>query len=665
MRAHQTNIDRSIYDTADPHRRAKRAALRNNPQMTILVKNLRAIVSLLLLGAAEPMFLQAQTPETYTFTTNRMVPDGNDAGLSDVRNINSDIGTIASVKVRLKITGEFNGDLYGYIRHSTGFTVLLNRPGKTAANLHGYSGSGFDVTFQTGASNGDVHVYQNVTVPPDGSPLTGGWEPDGRNVDPANVTDASLRSTSLTNFNGLNAAGDWTLYLADVQSGGTNMLTEWSLDISGAAYPTIAWANPADIVYSSALAASQLNATATYNSTNVAGTFTYTPAAGTVLNASNTQTLSVTFTPADPTAFLPTSGNVVINVAPAPLTITANSQTKTYGAALPALTASYGGFVLGQGTGDLTSLATLATTASSASDAGNYPITANGAASPNYAFSYVAGTLSIIQSLTLGAIASSANPALPGANARFTLGVSAVAPGAGTPTGTVNFRIDGSVAGSSVLSGGAAAFTINTLAHGSHTVVAEFAGNLDFAGATNSLAPAQVINTPPVAGNYTIARYPTQSVKVQVSTLLANDSDADGDTLSLSVSSTSANGGTLTLSSGWVFYAPAAGFTNIDSFTYTITDGHGGSATGTVAVAIQVDNTAGQNLVITSLGNGSFRISGSGIAGLTYRLQYTDSIILPNWQGLAGGSVTADNTGVLEFIDSPGAGSRFYRSVYP
>src|SRR6185369_2923439 len=58
--------------------------------------------------------------------------------------------------------------------------------------------------------------------------------------------------------------------------------------------PVITWANPADITYGTALGATQLNATA-----NVAGTFTYTPAAGTVLNAGNAQTLSVGFVPTD------------------------------------------------------------------------------------------------------------------------------------------------------------------------------------------------------------------------------------------------------------------------------------------------------------------------------------------------------------------------------
>ncbi len=282
------------------------------------MQRLKAIVLLTLLGVAVPPLLQAQLTESYTFTTNRVVPDGNAPGLSDVRTLNSAVGAIASIKVRLKITGDFNGDLYGYVRHSSGFTVLLNRPGKSSSNESGYSDDGLDVTFQTGATNGEIHVYQNVTTPADGSPLTGTWEPDGRAVDPTIVTDVSTRSTSLTNFNGLNAAGEWTLYLADIELGGTNMLTEWGLDITGATSPTLAWANPADITYGTALSGTQLNASATYNSTNVPGTFTYTPASGAVLNAGLDQILSLTFTPADTSSFLPITTNVTINVQPAP-----------------------------------------------------------------------------------------------------------------------------------------------------------------------------------------------------------------------------------------------------------------------------------------------------------------------------------------------------------
>src|SRR5262245_24572153 len=253
----------------NPHLRAK-------PQ-TMKYKQWLIAITIGLLGLAAPPVLQAQILETYTFTTNRLVPDGNAAGMADMRNLASAIGTIGSVKVRLKINGEFNGDLYGYLRHTqngiTNFCVLLNRPGKTATDSAGYADSGLDITLETGAPNGDIHGYRGVTVPGAGLPLTGIWQPDSRSADPAVATELSARDTSLTNFNGVNAAGEWTLYLADLESGGTNMLREWGLEITGVVYPMLTWANPADIVYGTALGATQLNATAAHNSTNVPGTF--------------------------------------------------------------------------------------------------------------------------------------------------------------------------------------------------------------------------------------------------------------------------------------------------------------------------------------------------------------------------------------------------------
>ncbi|KAA6456234.1 carbohydrate-binding protein [Acidobacteria bacterium AB60] len=77
------------------------------------------------------------------------------------------------------------------------------------------------------------------------------------------------------------------------------------------ATPVIAWPAPAAIAYGTALSATQLNATA-----NVAGTFTYSPASGTVLGA-GTHTLSASFTPSDPTkaTTVTASNSIVVNKA--------------------------------------------------------------------------------------------------------------------------------------------------------------------------------------------------------------------------------------------------------------------------------------------------------------------------------------------------------------
>ena len=68
---------------------------------------------------------------------------------------------------------------------------------------------------------------------------------------------------------------------------------------------------------------------------SVPGTFTYTPAAGTVLGAGNDQTLSVTFTPTDTTDYTTATATATINVLQATPTITwANPANIVYGTAL-------------------------------------------------------------------------------------------------------------------------------------------------------------------------------------------------------------------------------------------------------------------------------------------------------------------------------------------
>jgi hypothetical protein len=84
-----------------------------------------------------------------------------------------------------------------------------------------------------------------------------------------------------------------------------------------------------------------------------------------------------------------------LSITPAPLTITANDAAKVYGAPLPALTATYSGWVNGDSSASLGTVPTLCTSASAASQVGSYAITASGAASSDYAITYLTGILSV------------------------------------------------------------------------------------------------------------------------------------------------------------------------------------------------------------------------------------------------------------------------------
>ncbi len=93
-------------------------------------------------------------------------------------------------------------------------------------------------------------------------------------------------------------------------------------------------------------------------------------------------------------------------------------------------------------------------------------------------------------------------------------------------------------------------------------------------------------NTAPKAGSDRLYALQDSPVTVSAATLLANDTDADGDTLEiLSVQDT--ENGTVEIVDGKVVFTPEDGFSGDASFTYTVSDGRGGEATGTVHVAVR------------------------------------------------------------------------------
>jgi hypothetical protein len=159
--------------------------------------------------------------------------------------------------------------------------------------------------------------------------------------------------------------------------------------------PVITWAAPESFSYGTALSSIQLNATATYNGLVVDGLFVYSPSSGYVLNAGDAQILNLTFTPANTADYVATTATVNINVSKAMLTVTANSQSISYGDAIPALTIHYTGFVNGDKETGLGIEPTVSTTATSSSAAGTYDIIVSGGSDNNYNFTYVKGTLTI------------------------------------------------------------------------------------------------------------------------------------------------------------------------------------------------------------------------------------------------------------------------------
>ena len=110
-----------------------------------------------------------------------------------------------------------------------------------------------------------------------------------------------------------------------------------------------------------------------------------------------------------------------LTVTPAPLTITANSVTRVYGAADPTLGVSYSGFVNGETSSVLGgSLSVVDADAAPTTGVGSYAgvITASGQTSTNYTITYVAGNLTVtpapltITANSVSRVYGAADPAL-------------------------------------------------------------------------------------------------------------------------------------------------------------------------------------------------------------------------------------------------------------
>jgi len=251
------------------------------------------------------------------------------------------------------------------------------------------------------------------------------------------------------------------------------------------ATPTISWTTPAAITYGTALSAAQLDATS-----STAGTFTYSPAAGTVL-AGGSQQLSVTLNPTDATDYTTSTASVTLTVNQEPQTISLSSGTQAYAAGVTFGTPSLGlNATATSGLPVVFSLlsgpATLNGNSLAITGAGTVVFAANQAGNANYlAASQVTESITVSKAATVAAIATSVNPIL--AQNSITLTATATS-SAGTPTGAVTFMEGATPLGTGTLAGGVATFTTSSLSVGAHTITASYGGDSNFLpGASTAL----------------------------------------------------------------------------------------------------------------------------------------------------------------------------------
>ena len=427
---------------------------------------------------------------------------------------------------------------------------------------------------------------------------------------------------------------------------GTGSLsTSWLL---GGTTPTISWANPANIVYGTALSATQLDATA-----SVPGTFTYTPAAGTVLNAGNNQTLSVAFAPTDTADYTTASATATINVQQASTTTSVNAgapsslfgQSVTFTATITVVTPGAGtptGTVifmdglneLGTGTLDSAAAATFTTAALAL---GSHSITAVYSGDTNFTTSTsTVATETVIQASTITDLSSSTVSSVFGQSVTFRATVGAVMPSLPEPTGAVEFLDGATEIGTASLDGtGAASLSIATLGVGGHSITAEYLGDGNFSGST-STAAAETVNqtgtTTALTSSVSESVY-GQSVTF-TATLAAVAPGAGTPTGAVMFMDGSNTLGSGTLSGGVAIFTTST----LTVGSHNLTAVYGGDGNFSTSTSAQLSQPVNQASTWTSLNSSA----SSSVYGQSVTFTATVSVISP------GGGIP---TGIVTFLD--------------
>ena len=141
------------------------------------------------------------------------------------------------------------------------------------------------------------------------------------------------------------------------------------------------------------------------------------------------------------------SAPVTETIVEAATTVTAQRQTMVYGGGVPSLTTTVSGLVAGQtlATSGINGQAACTTTATGASGVGDYPITCSVGtlSSPDYAFSFAPGTLTISQATTTTSVNVSASMVTVSVAPQFS----------GSPPGTVAVSVGGTTASCTLVRG--------------------------------------------------------------------------------------------------------------------------------------------------------------------------------------------------------------------
>ena len=193
------------------------------------------------------------------------------------------------------------------------------------------------------------------------------------------------------------------------------------------------------------------------------------------------------------------------------------------------------------------------------------------------------------------------------------------------------------------------------------------AADANFNGASSSATAFTIVNPPPtVTGTKTVTRHPNQVLHISKANDILSQVTVGtlGDTLSLTSWSVSTKGVTLTSNPDYLNYA-ASSPNEADSFSYTVTDNHGNSVTGTINITIKDTSLTGTPIAgVWSTHNGSsaYTVKYVGVIGAWYRVQRADDAqFTQNVTTIHDDQMISPPVSVTD--NSPPGGTAFYRVV--
>jgi hypothetical protein len=563
----------------------------------------------------------------------------------------------------------------------TAFSVTLSATGFPATGSLSPSTLAFSTTDNSKSST------LTVTVPATVAPKSYGITVTATNTAAGNDNDSGSDSLHVTGGVGSVAigsqspsplaAGQSATFTVTVNRGSSTGNFTANLALTGLPAGTTGTFVPASVAFT---AAAQTSRTSTLTITSpvslAAGSYGFTVSATNpliVADAASATASLVTSSPATKLAFTTSPFSVRVGLCSPKITIqsqnangiaTNPSSATTIALSTTSITSPIGQFFSDAGCATGITTVTIPTTTNSTDlyykdgTAGSPTLTAtdNNATSPLTSASQKETITGLPATTTT--VATSDSPSEFGEEVTFTATVAPVPPATGTPTGTVQYSINGTATGAPVtLANGVATFTISTLAasNNRYVIAAAYSGDANFGSGTgqlptNGTGNGQMVNKANTATSIASSKNPSNpGESVIFSATVAAQAPGGGvptGTVQLQIDGTS-SGSPVALTSGTANF-PASVLTTTGTHTiaaiYANQDGNYNTSTGTLTGG-QVVRQTPTTLVVTAA-TGVF----GGVTTLSATLTTSSGALAGQsvaftLNGQAAGSATTDASG--------------------